>query len=65
MFDRRQILKCATGMVAGAEAALSLSRVSAFAAETTKLPFANGERPLVNSPGKKADDCTDIAAAPA
>jgi DMSO/TMAO reductase YedYZ molybdopterin-dependent catalytic subunit len=54
MFDRRQILKCATGMVAGVGSGLIVeSRVSAFAAETTKLPFANGERPLVKSPGKR------------
>jgi DMSO/TMAO reductase YedYZ molybdopterin-dependent catalytic subunit len=54
MFDRRQILKCATGMVAGVGSSLIVeSRVSAFAAETTKLPFANGERPLVKYPGKR------------
>ncbi len=29
------------------------SRVSAFAAETATLPFANGERPLVKYPGKR------------
>ena len=54
MFDRRQILKCATGMIAGVGSSLiAESRGSAFAAETTKLPFANGERPLVKSPGKR------------
>jgi len=40
-------------MVAGVGSSLIVeSRVSAFAAETTKLPFANGERPLVKSPAK-------------
>jgi len=54
MFDRRQILKCATGVVAGAGSSLIVeSRFSAFAAEATKLPFANGERPLVKFPGKR------------
>src|SRR5271157_1544374 len=57
MFDRRQILqilKSATGMAAGVGSSLIVgSRVSAFAAETTTLPFANGERPLVKFPGKR------------
>src|SRR5208337_5145361 len=54
MFDRRQILKSATGMVAGAGSSLIVgSRVSAFAAEMATLPFANGERPLVKYPGKR------------
>jgi DMSO/TMAO reductase YedYZ molybdopterin-dependent catalytic subunit len=54
MFDRRQILKSATGMAAGVGSSLIVgSRVSAFATETTKLPFANGERLLVKSPGKR------------
>ena len=54
MFDRRQILKCATGMVAGVGSSLGVgSGVSALASETTTLPFANGERPLVEFPGKR------------
>jgi DMSO/TMAO reductase YedYZ molybdopterin-dependent catalytic subunit len=54
MFDRRQILKSATGLVAGGCGGLVLgSRVSARAAELTTLPFANGERPLVEYPGKR------------
>jgi DMSO/TMAO reductase YedYZ molybdopterin-dependent catalytic subunit len=54
MFDRRQILKSATGLVGGAGSAVIFgSRVSALAAERATLPFANGERPLVEYPGKR------------
>jgi DMSO/TMAO reductase YedYZ molybdopterin-dependent catalytic subunit len=54
MFDRRQILKSATGLFAGAGSGIVLgSRVSALAAEMATLPFANGQRPLVNYRGKR------------
>jgi sulfite dehydrogenase (cytochrome) subunit A len=54
VFDRRQMLKSATGMIVGMAGSLAAgSRIAAFPSETAKLPFANGERPLVKYPGKR------------
>ncbi|MFG1382930.1 SorA family sulfite dehydrogenase catalytic subunit [Xanthobacter versatilis] len=55
MVTRRQALRSVGGMVLGYGASLVAgSRVAAAAAETITLPFANGERPLVTYPGKRA-----------
>jgi DMSO/TMAO reductase YedYZ molybdopterin-dependent catalytic subunit len=54
MLDRRQFLNSATGVVGGVGSSLILGLEGyALAAETTTLPFANGERPLVKYPGKR------------
>jgi sulfite dehydrogenase len=54
MLDRRQMLKSATGIAAGAGSSLLIGpRDLAFAVETVTLPFANGERPLMKYPGKR------------
>ncbi len=52
MLDRRRMLKSAAGAMVGTAGSFAVGRVDAFASETTKLPFANGERPLVKYPGK-------------
>jgi sulfite dehydrogenase (cytochrome) subunit A len=54
MLTRRDVLKSAGGVAGGLAAGLiGGSRLAAFAAETVTLPFANGERPLVQYPGKR------------
>ena len=54
MFDRRRMLKSAGGMALGfGSMAIAGSPLKAFAAETVTLPFANGERKLVQYPGKR------------
>ncbi|MBN9052228.1 MAG: molybdopterin-dependent oxidoreductase, partial [Rhizobiales bacterium] len=54
MFKRRQLLKSMGGAAVGMGAALvGGPRLAAFAADTTTLPFANGERELVAYPGKR------------
>ena len=54
MFDRRLMLKFATGVAVGVGGSSIVgSRISAFAAETATLPFANGDRPLMRYPGKR------------
>ena len=54
MFDRRRMLKSAGGMALGFSGlAIAGSPLKAFAAETVTLPFANGERKLVQYPGKR------------
>lgn len=55
MVTRRQALRSVGGLVLGYGASLVAgSRLAAAAAETITLPFANGERPLVTYPGKRA-----------
>jgi sulfite dehydrogenase (cytochrome) subunit A len=54
MFNRRQILKSAGGAALGLGGGmLAASPLAAFAEEMVKLPFDNGERPLVKYPGKR------------
>ena len=54
MFNRRQMLKSAGGTALGIGAGLAVgARLTAFAAETVTLPFANGDRELVAYPGKR------------
>ncbi|MDH6233985.1 sulfite dehydrogenase [Mesorhizobium soli] len=54
MFNRRQILKSAGGAALGLSGGmLAGSPLAAFAEEMIKLPFDNGERPLVKYPGKR------------
>lgn len=54
MLNRRQMLTSAGRAALGLGAvAIGGSRFSAFAAETVKLPFENGERELVKVPGKR------------
>src|SRR5947209_2594009 len=51
MFDRRELMKRAG--LAALGAAAGLGSVKAFALDTVKLPFDNGERPLVKYPQKR------------
>ena len=54
MLNRRQMLKSAGGTALGIGAGLAVgARLTAFAAETVTLPFANGDRELVAYPGKR------------
>ena len=52
MLRRREILRRGLGMATAAAGATSALRAMAADA-TTNLPFANGERPLVQYPGKR------------
>lgn len=54
MISRRQMLKTAGSAALGAAGGMAFSGMAARAAETVVLPFANGERPLVKYPGKRA-----------
>src|SRR5947209_18706300 len=51
MFDRRELMKRAG--LAALGAAAGLNSIKAFALDTVKLPFDNGERPLVKYPQKR------------
>ncbi len=51
--NRRSLLAGARDILAGAVLAKSSLPFAAHAAEFTRLPFANGERPLVRYPGKR------------
>lgn len=54
MFNRRQMLKAAGRAVLGLGVAVGEGAgLAAFAAETVRLPFDNGERSLVAYPGKR------------
>ena len=54
MLNRRQMLKSAGGTALGIGAGLAVgARLTAFAAKTVTLPFANGDRELVAYPGKR------------
>lgn len=54
MISRRLMLKTAGSAALGAAGGLAFSGLAARAAEIATLPFANGERPLVKYPGKRA-----------
>lgn len=53
MISRRHVLKTAGAAALGAAGGLAFPELAARAAETTTLPFGNGERPLVKYPGKR------------
>ncbi len=57
MISRRHMLKTAGSAALGAAGGMAFSGMAARAAETAVLPFANGERPLVQYPGKRPLIC--------
>ena len=51
--NKRSLLSGAGGALAGAAIAKLSQPFAAYADDTTSLPFANGDRPLVRYPGKR------------
>jgi DMSO/TMAO reductase YedYZ molybdopterin-dependent catalytic subunit len=53
MMNKRSLLSGAGGALAGAALAKLSQPFAAYADDTTSLPFANGDRPVVRYPGKR------------